>query len=405
MPTGVDLLKRIRGAGHSTYVVLNSGTDNVRTIAEAFDCGLDKFIPKPADVQAFCDVIDELSGRHIPSAGDEAREVIGESRAANRLRQDIRSCAAEGVHPVLVTGPTGAGKERVAQAIHRLSPRSAHPLVAVDCPGIPASLFESRLFGHEQGAFTGATQRLEGDFRQVGKGTLVFDEVGELPLELQPKLLRVLESRRFRPVGSARELEFEGRFVFVTNRNLAAAVAERSFREDLYHRMAVLVVAVPALDERPEDMPLIIADLVQELASGRRLSEATLRALCDRSWPGNVRELRAALVRLLNGSEGRATKDALKLEPEEAEIDRVARRLLPGGERRLRLVGRRMYEIASEETGGSIRAIAARLGASRGKVARALAAPGKEKREPASGEWTAQRPASDEEDGDTRNTG
>jgi transcriptional regulator with GAF, ATPase, and Fis domain len=204
--------------------------------------------------------------------------------------------------PVLITGETGAGKEVLASAIHGWSGRSAQPMVSINCAALPAPLIESELFGHVKGAFSGAVAARVGRFRAANGGTLFLDEVGELPLELQAKLLRVLEDGSFQPVGSDRTVRVDVRLIAATNADLQHEAVEGRFREDLYYRLAVFPLHVPPLRARREDLPVLVEGILGGIArrTGRgpwHVSEATLRRLAEHSWPGNVRELRNALER------------------------------------------------------------------------------------------------------------
>jgi DNA-binding NtrC family response regulator len=213
---------------------------------------------------------------------------------------------------VLIRGESGTGKELVATALHRLSrTRRDQPLVAINCGAVPPNLLESELFGHVAGAFTDAKNSREGMFVQAGRGTLLLDEIGELPLEMQAKLLRVLQERSVRPVGGDSEVPFEARIVAATTRDLESEVEEGRFREDLFHRINVVAINVPALRERPGDVLLLANELIARVAARRQtfvrgLSRAAAQKLCDYDWPGNVRELESCIERaaaLCRGSE------------------------------------------------------------------------------------------------------
>ncbi len=200
--------------------------------------------------------------------------------------------------PVLILGPSGAGKEMIAQLIHAWSARGASPLVIANCAGLPESLIESELFGHTRGAFTGASAAREGYFRTAHGGTLFLDEIGELPLHLQPKLLRALESGQITPVGSDVPLEVDTRLVAATNRDLAEAVGQGRFREDLYYRINVVELVVPALADRYDDILPLATRFASQCAGARvRLSPQAVQCLFAHRWPGNVRELRNAMQR------------------------------------------------------------------------------------------------------------
>jgi DNA-binding NtrC family response regulator len=223
--------------------------------------------------------------------------LVGASTAMRRLRGQLDRVVLSN-RPVLVQGPTGSGKEVVVQYLHSRGPNPDGPLLDVNCGALPENLIESQLFGHEKGAFTGAVGRQDGYFRTVGKGTLFLDEMGDMPLALQSKLLRVLESGKFRPLGSAKEQTFEGRLVAATHVDLAEAVRRRAFREDLFYRLNVLTIAVPSLDERRDDIPALVAHFVRQQPRSLAFDEDAIIELQRRPWPGNVRELRNAIDRI-----------------------------------------------------------------------------------------------------------
>ncbi len=229
--------------------------------------------------------------------------LVGTSAAMDRLRDTIRRVSRSD-RPVLVVGPTGSGKELVVSAIHAQGDRPDEPLVDVNCGAIPEPLMESYLFGHERGAFTGAARRQDGSLTLVRRGTLFLDEIAELPLALQTKLLRVLETRRFAPVGSAAVMPFAGRVVAATHASLPARVAVNLFREDLLYRLDVLTVRVPALDERIGDIPALAEHFCRQQPRPLRLSPDAVDRLCASPWPGNVRQLRNVIDRLAVFSDG-----------------------------------------------------------------------------------------------------
>ncbi|HXJ23627.1 MAG TPA: sigma-54 dependent transcriptional regulator [Polyangia bacterium] len=229
--------------------------------------------------------------------------LVGTSRAIERLRETIR-LVARSDRPVLVIGPTGSGKELVVRAIHAQGAHADAPLVDVNCGAIPEPLMESFLFGHERGAFTGATRRQEGSLSVAGRGTLFLDEIAELPLTLQPKLLRVLESRRFAPVGSSLVKHFAGRVVAATHAALEERAATHRFREDLLYRLNVLRVVVPGLDERVDDIPALVDHFCRQQARPLRLPPDAIDVLCGARWPGNVRQLRNVIDRLAVFADG-----------------------------------------------------------------------------------------------------
>ncbi|MEM5330454.1 sigma 54-interacting transcriptional regulator [Paraburkholderia sp. JHI2823] len=228
---------------------------------------------------------------------------IGEAPAFRQLVRMIDRVAPTD-HAMLVIGPTGSGKELVARRVHTRSPRHDQAFVDVNCGAIPEHLVEAELFGHVKGAFTGAGESRPGLFQQVGKGTLLLDEIGELPLALQPKLLRVLETRTFRPVGSSSSLRFEGRVVAATHRDLRERAHQGLFREDLFYRLAVLVLAVPGLDQRVEDIPALVAHFASQHARRIEFSPGAIRRLSRHTWPGHIRQLRNLISQLSVLSEG-----------------------------------------------------------------------------------------------------
>jgi transcriptional regulator with GAF, ATPase, and Fis domain len=231
--------------------------------------------------------------------GDDShafQRLVGESPRMNRLRAVLAQLAPSDT-TVLVTGETGTGKELIAEALHAASRRRCRPLVVVDCSAIPAGLFETELFGHERGAFTGATGSAPGLFERAHGGTLFLDEIGELPLDLQPKLLRALQSKLTRRVGGERMLPCDVRVIAATNRDLLAEVARGAFRADLYYRIAVACVEAPALRERPGDVAILARHFARD--AGGTLTDEQLAELERHAWPGNVRELRNAVERAL----------------------------------------------------------------------------------------------------------
>lgn len=223
--------------------------------------------------------------------------LVGTSPQMQRLRGDIERVAMSD-RPVLVTGPTGAGKELVVRAIHAFSSRADQPILDLNCGALPGTLIESELFGHERGAFTGADRKHSGFFTAVRAGTLFLDEIAELPLELQAKLLRVLEIGLFRPIGSSELLRFEGRVITATHRDLDERTARGAFREDLYYRLNVLEVRVPSLKERQEDIPALVAHFARMQSRPMTFTEPAIAALQTANWPGNVRQLRNVVDRL-----------------------------------------------------------------------------------------------------------
>jgi DNA-binding NtrC family response regulator len=232
------------------------------------------------------------------AATDDFFGIIGQSAAIRAMTARLERLAGSDA-TVLITGETGSGKELVAEALHRSGRRAQGPLVIVDCGSLPPTLIESELFGHERGSFTGATAQFKGAFERADGGTLFLDEIGELELDLQPKLLRAIESRTVRRVGGSRPIAIDVRLVAATNRDLAMEVQRGRFREDLYYRLAVVSLTVPPLRERLDDIPLLAVHLLREMGldPASCLTVDSLAALQAHDWPGNVRELRNSLER------------------------------------------------------------------------------------------------------------
>src|SRR6202000_1647998 len=235
-------------------------------------------------------------------------EIVGNSTV---LRRALRRVEAVGPtdSTVLIYGETGSGKELIARAVHKLSQRSSHAFVKLNCAAIPTGLLESELFGHEKGAFTGAITQRIGRFELASAGTIFLDEVGEIPLDLQPKLLRVLQEREFERLGSSRTIRTDARLIAATNRDLGAMVGEQTFRSDLFYRLNVFPIHVPPLRERKEDIPFLVRHFAQHFARNMTknvdtISAETMNALVGYHWPGNIRELQNLIERAVILSTG-----------------------------------------------------------------------------------------------------
>jgi formate hydrogenlyase transcriptional activator len=266
-------------------------------------------------------------------------EIIGKSLALKRVQQQVEMVAQTG-STVLLVGETGTGKELLARAIHNLSPRREHTFVKVNCAAIPSGLLESELFGHEKGAFTGAIERRLGRFELAHQGTIFLDEVGDVPLELQPKLLRVLQEQEFERLGSSRTMRVETRVVAATNADLARMVADKQFRSDLYYRLNVFPITVPPLRERPEDIPLLVHFFAHKFAQQmkkpiERIPAPAMAALTAYPWPGNIRELQNLMERAIILSRGPVLEvplaelkqpvDAATAQPDAATLEAIER--------------------------------------------------------------------------------
>jgi len=306
---GLELLREVRGQRPDLPFLLVTAYADVRDAVEALKLGAVDYLAKPVDLDELVAAVRDALGVHPQADGWEVPEdVLGALVVKSpAMRAVVRDAwrVARSEATVLLTGESGTGKEVIAELIHRGSSRRRGPLVAVNCGAIPAELMASELFGHEKGAFTGAGSRRTGRFREAHGGTLLLDEIGELPLDLQPALLRVLETGRVTPVGGDGEIEVDYRLVASTNRDLEAAIAERRFRRDLYYRLNVVALDLPPLRERPEDVvPLARHFLARAGHGDRRLSAAAVRCLESHPWPGNVRELANAMERAALMSHG-----------------------------------------------------------------------------------------------------
>jgi DNA-binding NtrC family response regulator len=308
---GVELLERMRAAKNDTPIIMMSGHANIDTAVRAVRVGALNFLEKPLNTDALLIAVDtalrltraEAEALDLRRAAGRAGDLVGESPAILRLVEQIAR-AAKSAASVLVAGERGTGKELVARAIHMLSPRAKGPLEKLNCAALPSELIESELFGHEAGAFTGATKQRRGKFERAGGGTLFLDEVGDMPLAMQAKLLRVLQAREIERVGGSETLKVDVRVVAATNRDLVAACESGAFRADLYDRLNVLPLTIPPLRARREDVPVLARHFLRLVATAndRRdvvLEQDAIEALAAYSWPGNVRELRNVIERLV----------------------------------------------------------------------------------------------------------
>ena len=312
---GIEFLSEMRGLGDSTPVILITGHHEMEYAIQAMKVGAYEFIHKPLDIDELDAVIGRVlrqrdaSGKMIPTASDDASgvRIVGQSRAILEIYKQIGRAAQSQV-PVLITGETGTGKELVARAIHQYT-SPAEPFLSINWSAIVPTLLEPELVGSERGAFTGARDRREGKLFITGRGTLFLDEIGDLGMDLQAKLLRVLQERSYLRVGGHKELPFYGRVIAATNRDLRDRIRRNEFREDLFYRLNVFAVHIPPLRERKEDLPILISALIEKIArelhSGvRRIAEEDFRRLADYHWPGNVRELENILTRSIIHSTG-----------------------------------------------------------------------------------------------------
>jgi DNA-binding NtrC family response regulator len=308
---GVSLLQRLRAAGNDIPVIMMSGHATVDAAVKATRLGALDFLEKPLSTDRLLLVIEntlrlvraEAEATALRAQTGQIGELIGGSRAMIELREQIAR-AARASATVFVTGERGTGKELVARAIHIASKRAKGPLEKMNCAAVPSELIESEMFGHEAGAFTGATKQRRGKFERASGGTLFLDEVGDMPLAMQAKLLRVLQEREIERVGGHEVLKVDVRVVAATNRDIEAASKEGGFRPDLYDRLNVLPLHLPPLRARRDDVPVLARHFLQLATQandrhGMVLTEAGMSALCAYSFPGNVRELKNIIERLV----------------------------------------------------------------------------------------------------------
>lgn len=308
---GIEALRRIRALDPTATVVMISGHATIQTAVEATQLGAYDILEKPLDTDRIL-VLLRNTLQHLSLQEENAQlrasiesryEIVGRSFAIRTLMGQIEKVAPTPAR-VLITGENGTGKELVARAIHRLSPRVQKPFVEVNCAAIPSELIESELFGHMKGSFTGAVQDRAGKFEQADKGTLFLDEVGDMSPSAQAKVLRVLQDGEVTRIGGAKRIQVDVRILAATNKELQEEIAAGRFREDLFYRLNVVPLHVPPLRERREDIPLLAQHFVDQLARRdgappRALDPGAVEALAQMEWPGNVRELRNTIERLL----------------------------------------------------------------------------------------------------------
>ena len=312
--SGMEALAEIRTAGVTTPVIVLTANGGIETVVKAMQAGAQDFFIKPASPERILVGIrnalqlTQLTAevgrlkKHVAGRVTFA-DLVGDSRPMQMVKQ-LGARAARSSIPVLITGESGVGKEVIARALHGASDRAGKPFVAVNCGALPANLVESILFGHEKGSFTGATDKHAGKFMEANGGTLFLDEIGELPLDMQVKLLRALQEGEIDPVGSKRAVKVDVRIVSATNRDLSTAVAEGRFREDLFYRLNVFPIEAPSLRDRREDIPALIDHFIGRfnVEEGKRIAGAspeTLSLLSAFDWPGNVRQLENTIYRAI----------------------------------------------------------------------------------------------------------
>lgn len=308
---GLEVLDKAKGANINTNFIIISAHGTIDIAVEAVKKGAFDFLQKPFDLGrleiTLRNALDKSSlvneTRTLRKKISKRFDMVGESQPLLGILEMIDKVAPTDAR-VLITGPNGSGKELVARSIHEKSNRAAGPLVEVNCAAIPSELIESELFGHEKGSFTSAVKQRIGKFEQAEGGTLFLDEIGDMSLSAQAKVLRALQENKISRVGGDKEINVNVRVLAATNKDLKSEIAEKKFREDLYHRISVIVIKVPALNERKEDIPLLVekflSDIADEYGSKKKsIHPDALQKLTQHTWPGNIRELRNVVERLV----------------------------------------------------------------------------------------------------------
>lgn len=317
---GLELLDALREEGINSSIIMISGHGDISTAVQTTLAGAIGFITKPPQLNdLLAAVAKALEKKPINTTvkrtkkTDDQIRMIGESEAIQQVRNLIEKVAKTDAR-VLITGPNGTGKEVVARLIHAQSQRADAPLIEVNCAAIPSELIESELFGHVKGSFTGAIKDKAGKFEQADGGTLFLDEIGDMSLSAQAKVLRALQENEVTRVGGDKTIKVDVRVIAATNKDLPTEIKEGRFREDLFHRLSVIPVKVPALDERKDDIPLLINYFNEQICEEqgftlKTFSEDAIKVLMERTWPGNVRELHNVVERLIILSGPEVTKD------------------------------------------------------------------------------------------------
>ncbi|HCY24723.1 MAG TPA: response regulator, partial [Cryomorphaceae bacterium] len=307
---GIEVLEHMMSVNAEVPVIMISGHGDINTAVDCLKKGAFDYLPKPPDLNRLLSTVRHaLDHKHLVQEVKTLKKkvskkytMIGESAVMDELR-DMISKVAPSEARVLITGPNGSGKELVAHQIHEHSERSKSPMIEVNCAAIPAELIESELFGHKKGAFTGAQKDRKGKFELAHSGSLFLDEIGDMSLSAQAKVLRALQEHKITPVGGERSVKVDVRVLAATNKDLQNEIAEGRFREDLYHRLSVILIEVPGLNDRKDDIPLLASHFLQQVATDygvkkRDINADALKALQDYNWTGNIREFRNVIERL-----------------------------------------------------------------------------------------------------------
>ena len=307
---GTEVLEKIVADGVDSAVVMISGHGDIDTAVECIKKGAFDFIQKPLDLNRILITIKNATDKVTIVKENKqlkkkvyGQKMVGESEPMQHIRDMVSKVAPTDAR-VLIIGPNGSGKELVARSLYEQSTRSGMPYIEVNCAAIPSELIESELFGHEKGSFTSAIKQHKGKFEQADGGTLFLDEIGDMSLAAQAKVLRVLQEKRLSRVGSDKDIVVDVRVIAATNKDLRKEIEKGNFREDLYHRLSVIVITVPSLDERKDDIPLLVDYFVKQVSteSGMPVREFTpeaIKLLQEKTWPGNIRERNNVVERLM----------------------------------------------------------------------------------------------------------
>ncbi|RKF02929.1 DNA-binding NtrC family response regulator [Tenacibaculum lutimaris] len=322
---GVEVLEKARKIKPETPMVMISGHGDLDTAVNTMRLGAFDYISKPPDLNRLLNTVRNaldkkelvVENKRLKKKVSKNYEMIGESEAITHIKDMIEKVSATDAR-VLITGPNGTGKELVAHWLHEKSDRSKAPMIEVNCAAIPSELIESELFGHVKGSFTGANKDRAGKFEAANGGTIFLDEIGDMSLSAQAKVLRALQENRIQRVGSDKDIKVNVRVVAATNKDLKKEIAEGRFREDLYHRLAVILIKVPALNDRREDIPLLVNFFAKKISEEQGMpkkafADDAIKQLQEYDWTGNIRELRNVVERLLILGEKEVSKNDVKL--------------------------------------------------------------------------------------------
>ncbi|WP_040279823.1 sigma-54-dependent transcriptional regulator [Psychroserpens damuponensis] len=322
---GVEVLEAVKKIKPEIPMVMISGHGDLDTAVNTMRLGAFDYISKPPDLNRLLNTVRialdtkvlVVENKMLKKKVSKKYEMIGESDAISHIKDMIEKVAATDAR-VLITGPNGTGKELVAHWLHQKSDRSKGPLIEVNCAAIPAELIESELFGHVKGAFTSAVKDRAGKFEAANGGTIFLDEIGDMSLSAQAKVLRALQESRIQRVGNDKDIKVDVRVVAATNKNLKTEIAEGRFREDLYHRLAVILIKVPALNDRRDDIPLLINHFATKISeeqgtAKKEFSNKAIKLLQEYDWTGNIRELRNVIERLIILGEKEVSENDVKL--------------------------------------------------------------------------------------------